>query len=357
MLLHHFIDRAGSLGKLERTPQGGARAPANLARAGIMPYLAGELRRQGVALGPEWQDSDTLKIYLPPEVLQAAADTLGDAPVTNEHPPRFVTTATHKQYACGHVARETITFDGVHLKGQLVVQDAGLLTDIEVGTRRGVSLGYKAATVFDAGVTPDGEAYDAIRVRLEYNHAAVVKSPRGGETVCLALDSDLIPTEKDPIVTVKLKIKGAEHSVETAQTAVDSLEGSLAALTAEVDSLRTKLAEAEGALKVAQAPETIAKHVQDATDAKAAAEAKASKLEAVKKAYPTVDVANATDAFIDGMFATIKAKPGVDELRATPAAPPVQTAQDSLVRPVAPARARMLAELRTMHQATDNSPE
>ena len=63
------VDRAGSLGKLEQTPQGGYRAPATLARSGILQYTAGELRRMGLDVPDEVKDHKIMKVYNPPEVV------------------------------------------------------------------------------------------------------------------------------------------------------------------------------------------------------------------------------------------------------------------------------------------------
>lgn len=317
--MHHYVDRAWALGKLERTPQGGYRAPANLARAGIMDYTARELRKQGVELGAEFKDSDLVKIFTPPDVLQAAMETMRDATVTNEHPPRFVTPDTHKQLSCGHVQADTLEFDGEYVKAKLVIQESGLIGDIELNRRRGVSPGYTAYTDFTPGTTPDGRAYHGIRKKLEYNHCAVVSSPRGGPTVSLALDSDEIPTEKDlPPVTVKLKIKGVETDATTAQPVIDSLEGGLAAVTLERDGLKTEVADLKAKLADATSPEKISKYVADAKEVETKAQVKAAKVEAVKKAFPAMVLDGKSDDFVDGLFLAIPADPdGLNALRGT----------------------------------------
>ncbi len=356
MTMHCFVDRAGALGQLERTPQGGHRAPARIARVGVQKYLAGALRRQGVELGTEFRDSDMVSIYMPPDVLEAALDSMRDAPVTNEHPPRFVTPETFRSTACGHVQPDTLAFDGQYLTGKLVVQDADLLRDIELNQRRGVSPGYRAITDFTPGTTPDGQPYHARRVKVEYNHCAVVTNPRGGETVCLALDSDEIPQfeEENP---VKLKIRGAEVAAENAQPVIDSVEGQLTGLTAEVDSLRSKCAQLESELAAARSPETIAKYVQDAKDAEARVAERTKRVDAVKAAFPTVALDGKSDEFVDGLYAAIPADPdGLQKLAGKGA--PVVKAVDSKPTPRQPsARERMIAANRAMILTTDNTAE
>lgn len=327
----HFVDRApNTLGKLERTPQGGYVAPATLATVGIMSYSARQLRAAGAPLGSEFQDSDMVRIYLPAEAIQSGLATMVGAPVTREHPDRFVSPDTYSKVACGTVL--SAEFDGTALKGKLAVQDATLIRDIEMGARRGMSPGYMAVTDFSPGTTPDGQAYDAVRVSLTYNHAAVVKDPRGGVATCLALDSDEIPTEEDP--NVKIKIKGVEHDASAAQPVIDSLEASAEALSADLAKTKAELATAVAALALATSPETIAKHVTDAKEADKVAQAKAEKLAKVKAAYPTVSTDGKSDDFIDALFLSAQAAAAADPdglraLRGETPAPVVDAVADA----------------------------
>jgi hypothetical protein len=242
--LSYYIDRTGSLGELEKTPQGGSRVPARLARADVADYTARYLRRQGMDVPARFADSDKVRIFTPPEVLQAAMATVSDSPVTNEHPPEFVTPATFKQYADGHASNGTVSFDGEFLKADLVIQDAGLLRDIETGTRREVSMGYMAATRFEDGQTPSGKAYDAVRTKVIYNHTAIVSAGRHGEQVCLALDSAEIPDGKEK--TMKIKVNGVELEGESVQAAVDGLTAQLALKDNEIARLAGEVTAAQG---------------------------------------------------------------------------------------------------------------
>ncbi len=321
----HFVDRAPTtLGKLERTPQGGYVAPGTFATVGIMPYSARSLRAQGAPLPAEVADADMVRIYLPPEAIESGLATMVGAPVTREHPARFVSPDTYSQVSCGTVL--SAEFDGKSLKGKVAVQDATLIRDIELGARRGMSPGYLAVTDFTPGVTPEGQPYDARRVSLTYNHAAVVRDPRGGVATCLALDSDEIPaTEED--TNVKIKIKGVEHDASAAQPVIDSLEASAEALSADLVKTKTELETVKAQLAVAVSPETIAKHVTDAKEAEVASQAKADKLAKVKAAYPTISLDGRSDTFIDGLFEAAQAQAvadpdGLAALRGTPAADP-----------------------------------
>lgn len=261
------IDRAGALGKLESTPQGGYRAPAVVARSGILKYTAGELRRMGLAVDAEIPDHRVMNVYNPPEVVASAADSLNDSPVTRDHPAKFVTDATWRSVARGTVSAGSASFDGEELHAQLVVQDAELLSDIENNVRREISLGYKCMTALQPGTTPQGESYDAVRSSMVVNHVAVVPRARAGHKACFALDSEWIPAleeNQEKNVTAKLKINGAEVAAEDAQAAVN------AALVEANDALKTvngKLAAAEAQLAIANAKVAAAEKTIEAQDA------------------------------------------------------------------------------------------
>lgn len=304
----HYIDRCGTLGALERTPQGGYRVPATLARVGIMGYGAGALRRQGVTIPEQFQDHDTIRILLPAEVLKAAVVSVADAPVTNEHPPQFITPDNFKTYAAGNVSAGTVEFDGEFLRAKLSIQDAKLISDIELGKRREVSMGYVSRTRFEAG-TWNGQAYDAVRMDAEYNHTAVTTKARAGEAVCLALDSAEIPN-KDTKMAIKVKGKDVEGE-EAVQAVVDGYEEQLAAKDAEIAALKETAQEAETKAQVADSDEAFQAKLTEHLAKQAAERARAERLAKVQAAYPKLTgLDSKPEAYIDGLFA---AMPAADE--------------------------------------------
>lgn len=311
MQLQFFVDRVpAALGKLEQTPQGGYVVPAKIARTGVMLYAADAMRKQGLPVPADIPKGGIVRVYMPPEVLQAAADSLKLACVTNEHPARMVTTANFRSLTCGNPLSETVAFDGKYLSATLAIQDQELLRAIELDQKREISAGYKAATDFTPGVTPDGEAYDAVRTGIEYNHIAVVERGRAGKLVSLALDSDEFPTDEVP--TVKIKIKGVEHDADKAQAAIDALEGELAAATATATKLQGELTAEKDARAAETSDAALDARLEKRLAAEQAAKERADRRAAVAKAYPSVDLKDATDAFVDGMFATLKAEEAED---------------------------------------------
>lgn len=327
------VDYSGKLGKLQKTPQGGYRIPATIARVGILEYGDG---RGGV-----------VREYNPPEVLQAALDSLADGPVTNEHPADEVTPANYRNHSAGHVSG-TPTFKDGMLHATLAIQDAALIADIELGTRREVSAGYRAHVDHTPGVTPEGEAYDAIRTRIDFNHVAVVSEGRAGPQVRLVIDSasgNVRDEMQDGSANATLvepmsifKIDGKDVPAAEAQTRFDAYTGKrdaeaqtlqtkLDAAVADTAAEKTKREKAEADLAAEKDP----KKLDAAVTARMALLESATKIcgkafkadgltsdlaivtAVVKQAYPKLDLKEKSEAYIqarfDGALEAVEADP------------------------------------------------
>lgn len=300
-----FIDAPSPLGKLERTPNGGARVPATLARSGLMEY---------------WYDGKRIVQYTPPEVIRDAAATARDVPVTHRHPKsKTVDRNNFGVEARGHVSGIPDVVDeegqGAVLKGYLVIQDARLLDAIDLGTEREVSMGYEALIDETPGVTPDGQPYDWVRTKIVYNHAAVVPEGRAGKSIRLLLDSkqNSVDDGGDEEDTMKIIVDGKEIVGDAVQAIVD-------ALVAERDGLKAKVAEASDPEKLkALVQAGVDKYVADekARVAKEEADARAAKnLEKAKAAYPTIQLDGKSADYIQALVDRIEADAsGITEMR------------------------------------------
>ncbi|WP_267550068.1 DUF2213 domain-containing protein [Rhizobium rhizogenes] len=157
-----------------RTGDGYLVADARIARTGIQSYSGAEIGR------PEMR---TVRIYRPgAEVF--SNDTLKSAahrPVTNDHPPEMVTSENWKKYSVGQTGDE-IAGEGIFLRVPLMVSDEAAIQDIESGKQE-LSAGYICDVDFTAGITPAGEAYDAIQRNIRINHIAIVRRGRAGSKV------------------------------------------------------------------------------------------------------------------------------------------------------------------------------
>lgn len=288
-----FIDSTGALSNMRRTPQGGFLVDATLAKVGVMSYAKG---------------SELIRRFNPAETLAAHAADAAVAPVTFKHPPKFVDVHSYQKLACGHVVG-TPTFADGHIRATLAIQDAGLIRAIEMGEAREVSMGYTAHHDMTPGVTESGEHYDERRIKIEWNHIAVVPAGRAGKSVRLMLDSDEIPEME---TDMKLKINGVEVDVSAAQDAVDSYVAGLLAqaadLTKQADELNVKLKAAEAQLATAQSDEAFDAAFKVREEKRAAEKAKSEKRERVAKGYPAISLDNQSDAFIDGLDAALSAR-------------------------------------------------
>jgi hypothetical protein len=166
----------GAIKSFERTPQGGLRVRAALAKTGTLDYAD--------TAGREWTE------YRPATALDAAAiASLRGAPVTLRHPPVMVTADNFREHARGHVA-DDVGRDGDYLVATLVINDAETVAGIEDGSLKDVSIGYHAELDATPGTAPDGTRFDAVQTAIRGNHAALLPpgAGRAGPDVGLRLD-------------------------------------------------------------------------------------------------------------------------------------------------------------------------
>lgn len=299
------VDRSGKLGKVQRTPQGGIKVPASIAKVGILEY---------------WQaDGSVLREYNPPEVLAAAAESLRDAPVTNDHPPEAVTADNYAQYNRGSVSGEPVFADDHLSVPFLVIQGKDLIEAINAGKTE-VSAGYSADVDYTPGVTPSGEAYDGIRRSITYNHVAVVDEGRAGPTVRLMLDSARNVLVASPGTTADtseqdlMDIEQLKAALAVAQADLEKANGKAEALTAEVTQVKADLAQATDPARLDAAVSARIELIDSARKV-LGAEFKADGLSAdeirkavVAKAYPSIKLDGKSADAVAGMFETAVVK-------------------------------------------------
>ncbi len=317
------VDRSGVLSNARRTATGGYLVDATLARVGKLEYSEREL--------PE---GTPLVQFNTADVLQGSLDGISTAPVTNRHPPKFVTADTYKQYAVGHAVGPARFVDD-HIHATLAIQDADLIRDIELGVCREVSMGYS----FD--VEDDGR-----RSKIEWNHIAIVPAGRAGKSVSLVFDSAEIPQEKEAQV---FKISGADVAEDAVQAAIDSLEGQLAAAQAELEAVKAEKTATDAALALAVSDEAVDAAVAARIARDQAVADKAAKLARVAAGYPSVALDGKSDDFVDALVVALDAKEAEDaeDLRkiqdkrpggekivqdAAPVAPPVDARAEMIRR-------------------------
>lgn len=314
----------GTIGEIERTPQGGLAIPAFLTRTGVFDY--------------EQEDGSIVREYRPPEEVFNAdsMSTLANAPLCNEHPSNPVGTRNWRALSVGHVESGTIKQDTDKIAARTIWQDAQVIGDIESGRKREISCGYNCDVEETPGIAPNGEHYDRIQRNIRYNHVALVPDGRAGPEVRLRLDSKGNQTgSKGATQMEKEIIDGVPYEVGTPahadarkrhdQARADAAK-ELQALRAERDKLRgradaaeTKLKKMEGALRAANSPQRLdhAVRVRGAVIRRAQVvlgrDFKCDgmsiigiKIAAVKKAYPDRKLDGKNKDYINGMFRTIE---------------------------------------------------
>jgi len=327
-----LVDRYdfGRLGRVERTPQGGIRVPANLTRVGVFTYrdARGDVRRE---LRP------------PEEVFHAdSLSTLAGAPVTDLHPSGMVRPDNWRELALGHVG-EDVKQDGRFVRARLVIQDAGAIEAVDKGERKELSCGYSCRTDETPGEW-NGQKYDAIQRGIRYNHVALGPSGwgRAGNEVALRLDSrdaaqvleDDQPAASPPRTQegqtmAKIRIDGIEYeadspALEQAIAKYDAKrDAEIAALKKERDELQAKhdaadaeltktKAELSKAIDPKRLDEAVAERVKLHTDARtildsdAELEGKSDRdvmVEAIRHDDRDFDPADRSDDYVRAYFA------------------------------------------------------
>lgn len=218
-----FLTDRVSAGKVRRTGDGYLVADAKVARTGIQDYLGSELGR------PEMR---IVRVYRPEaEVFSAdAMRSYAHRPMTNNHPKEMVTAATWKDVAVGQTGGD-VARDGEFVTVPMVLMDAAAIRDYEAG-RRELSMGYSAEIVFDAGIAPDGQAYDAIQTNLKMNHLALVDRARGGDALRIGDDNPEISTMSDTKTRTVLVDGLSVETTDAGAIAINKLQKDLNDATA-----------------------------------------------------------------------------------------------------------------------------
>lgn len=224
---------------LERTPSGGLRIPAYIARTGVQVYKNpdGSIRRE----------------YRPDtEVhLDAALKSFRGAPVTIGHPDT-VTPKTWKSLAKGHVG-DDVCAEGEHVAATIYVQDHDAVQAVESKKLAELSCGYEVDLDMTPGTTPDGQHYDAVQRNIRGNHVALLPTGMGraGRDVRLRLDGGQVPPGTEE--SMKVRINGIEYdtindqmiqAVAKLMSDLEKQRGVTSAAQARVDELEKQLEEA-----------------------------------------------------------------------------------------------------------------
>jgi hypothetical protein len=347
-----IYDRVSAGDNFRITDDGYLVAEPRVARTGIQEYLGSELGRP---------DKQVIRVYRPPEAVFAAdaMKSYAHRPVTVGH-RGSVTAKNWKDIAAGNTGGEVVR-DGDFVRVPMVLMDQAAIDLFHGGTRE-LSMGYDAELSFTDGVTPDGQAYDAVIDKMQMNHLALVDRARGGES--LRIGDTGTPTPPNPahaigghqMATEKLVLVDGISIATTEQgaQAIEKLQKQLADAGANVKTL-TDTHAGELARRDVELAELRKQVLTDAQIAALVVE-RSGLLDAAKTLHPAGDyagktaadikravvaakmgdaaIAGKTEPYIDVAFDMLRAaaaKPGNDPLSAAlrdGAAAPVQLADN-----------------------------
>lgn len=180
----NLVDRISFDAKsLVITADGYLVAQPRISRTGIQLYRGSEVGMK---------DKAVVRVYRPEaEVFhEDSMRSMAHRPLTNDHPPVPVTADNWKEYSVGQSGGEVVR-DGEFVRVPMAFMDKAAIADIKAGKKQ-LSVGYSCDMEFTPGVTPDGQAYDAVQSAIRGNHIALVKAARGGDRLSVG-DKDAMP--------------------------------------------------------------------------------------------------------------------------------------------------------------------
>lgn len=246
----HLIDKV-PLADARVTADGYLVAEARIARTGIQNYLGRELGRP---------DMEVVRVYRPEDQVfsQDAMASFAHRPVSNDHPDEPVSAKNWRRHAVG-MTGDQVARDGGFIRVPMTLMDEATITAVR-GGKRELSCGYTCDLKFEAGKTPEGEAYDAIQTNIRGNHLAIVSAGRAGSecrvgdeaekerTMTLkTVTVDGIPVEVTDqgavvIATLQTRLadaaKAAEKATADHAAAISAKDKDLAAKDAEIEKLK-----------------------------------------------------------------------------------------------------------------------
>ena len=222
-----FEDVAYKISQRQITDEGYLLVPGQIARPGIQEYRAFQIP----SLKGKSDPMKIVKVYRPAEEVFAdeSIKTMQNKPVTVGH--TFVTSKNFKSVSVGFTtnARQ----EGNGLFADLLITDERGIKAVNDGKKQ-LSVGYDADIIIKDGVSPEGEQYDAIMMRIRGNHIALVDSARCGSACSLA--DSVVNNEGNTMHNTVLD--GKTYEVEDAALAV-----AIEKVSAELAGLKQKVAD------------------------------------------------------------------------------------------------------------------
>jgi hypothetical protein len=239
------FDAGGRLGKASRTPTGGVRVPATVARTGVQVYTR--------------PDGTPRREYRPLDEVgsQASLDSYAGAAVTIGHPSVPVNSGNWDRLSAGTVSDRPARLDAMAgspdrwVHTDLLLLRADAIARADSADLSELSVGYSCELEEASGETDAGEKYDAIQRNIRVNHVALLAPgcARAGRHAKLRLDGsqepfdDLPPTPRVKMPAL-IKVDGSEVEVNSPNHVL--------ALTSGLAVRDARLVKADADLKAAE---------------------------------------------------------------------------------------------------------
>jgi len=196
-----------TLGDAQVTRDGYLVTDARIARTGIQVYAGREVGK------PEM---DVVRVYRPESEVfhQDAMASFTHRPITIDHPSEAVTASNWKKHAVG-LTGDIVSKDGGFVRVPMTLMDQAAIDTVRAGKRE-LSCGYTCDLKWEAGTTPEGEAYDAIQTNIRGNHLAIVGAGRAGSD-CRIGDEGAPHSKGQDMTLQKVTVDGI--TVEMSDTA------------------------------------------------------------------------------------------------------------------------------------------
>lgn len=167
----------GELAKPLKMGNGWLRADGYLTRTGVFTYRNAD-------------GTERRELRKPEDVFHPAhLDSIKMMPITDTHPPEFLTSRNTGEHQRGHMG-EKVEPEGTLIKGNMLFTDAALIQKLERGDMNQISMGYTCDVDETPGTTETGEMYDGIQKNIRANHVAIVPRGRAGAEARVHMDSE-----------------------------------------------------------------------------------------------------------------------------------------------------------------------
>lgn len=233
----------GTYRKPIKTPEGFLKLDGLITRTGVFSYQegGGKVRRE-LRLESEVFDPESLASF-------------ATMPVTDEHPPEFVSSSNAQKYARGATG-ETVIREGDYVRAAIGIFDAGLVAKVEGGEAREISCGY-TCELEDAVGEFDGEPYDCVQRKIRGNHVAIVPVGRAGPAASLRMDaSDAAMVSPAKAPTSGAPAQPQERQMSVRKKRIDGVDFDVPEQAAQaLENLERKHSDALGAEQKATSQE------------------------------------------------------------------------------------------------------